>query len=283
MAALLIFLVLATDPACPVGQAEQCVYVKRECKDKDGHVQCWLEPYVPREGDILLIQGTEVDSLFTIVYRTIARLTRSGPPWHSGIVIADRAGQLKFYNAPGQVAGQEGEQGGNQQQEGEEEQNRGPRYDDIVESITRVPQKVWVRSLKFPLLLDQTYRLRKWAEEQEGKPFGYLRSVTCPVLCYPVRGPMRQRSLPPVGIDRPTWFCSELVVAAGIAAGLINPQVVKPGCVNPLDLNEDSLLDLSPVWTKPCELWWDKEASESGKQNRSIGGGRILGRMRQGS
>ena len=61
------------------------------------------------------------------------------------------------------------------------------------------------------------------------------------------RGLIRELFLARTDLDRSSWICSELVVAAGTVAGLF-PDTVKSNVTYPLDLVNNRRHDLSRVW-----------------------------------
>jgi hypothetical protein len=66
------------------------------------------------------------------------------------------------------------------------------------------------------------------------------------------RGPLRSHLLGSPRLDQRRWFCSQLVVAAAGAAGLLDPRAIPPNSVYPRDLFVDSPWDLRPLWEPPA-------------------------------
>jgi hypothetical protein len=72
----------------------------------------------------------------------------------------------------------------------------------------------------------------------------------------------------PRGWDRRSYFCSELVLEACVAAGLLDPAWVRPSATYPRDLFYDSSpnpfinrhLPLEPCWYPPAR-WTDGPVS----------------------
>ena len=86
-----------------------------------------------------------------------------------------------------------------------------------------------------PLTAEQSARLTAFALEQTGKRFAVFRLVL-EVTPLRAHGTLHGHVFGSPRIDRPSWFCSELVVAAMSVAGLIDPHVLKPNTVYPRDL-----------------------------------------------
>ncbi|MFM7148735.1 MAG: hypothetical protein ACKO23_02735 [Gemmataceae bacterium] len=198
-----------------------------------------------QSGDILLFQTG--GPLKNLGYH----LAGSSGVTHSAIVVAHPAGGLALLESPG------------------------PRYPLMFSDLsTRLRYmagkgKVWIRRRTVPLTAEENARLTAFACSQEDKKFASLRLLK-PVICYPSRkhGP---RELPEWQLDRTRWFCSELVAAACISAGLLDRSIVKPRYVDPEDLFSDRFLDLRPCWESPCE-WCPAEPSPGYWLSRAASG-----------
>jgi len=183
------------------------------------------EPYLPQPGDVVFYAH---DSLRSRVFYTLAR---TGKPYHSGIVVNLPDGRPAILEA-------------------------GP-YDylhvylmDALPRMRTHPGTVWIRRLRVPLSSEQSARLTSFALEQTGKRFALFRLVL-EVTPLRAHGTLHARLFGSAQIDRPSWFCSELVVAAMAVAGLVDPHVIKPNTIYPRDLFRDCPFDLKPCWEEP--------------------------------
>lgn len=202
-------------------------------------------PYLPQPGDIFLA----TDEGF--LARAGHRLAFSGAPHHSGIVFARPDGSLAILEA-------------------------GPhntlrvRITDLLthlESYAAVAQ-VYIRCRREPLTAEQSARLTSFALAQEGKPFAFIRMLG-------QLAPLRSRGLlrtyvvgRPHG-DRRKYFCSELVMEACVAAGLLDPDRTRPAATYPRDIffgDSPNLflhrnLDINSAWDPPARWMGSQLAS----------------------
>jgi hypothetical protein len=95
--------------------------------------------------------------------------------------------------------------------------------------------KVWVRRRCVPLTAEQSERLTAFLDRQEGKPFAVAR-LLAQVTPVRSRGPVRSYFVGGPHGDRSRYFCSELVVEACVAAGLMDPATARPAATYPRDL-----------------------------------------------
>jgi hypothetical protein len=116
-----------------------------------------------------------------------------------------------------------------------------------------------------PLSCEQSRRLTEFACSQEGKPFDTVGFIL-PVFACPVRK-FKPRCLSPEELDTPRWFCSSIVVAAGVVAGLLDPRLVRPRHTDPEDLKTDRPMNLSRCWQEAVRwhrcgerthCWWSR-------------------------
>jgi hypothetical protein len=114
------------------------------------------------------------------------------------------------------------------------------------------------------LTIQQSQQLTDFALMVDGKRFalGRLGQQLTP---FRTRGPLRTWVMgKPHGPSRGSYFCSELVTEACVAAGLIDPSVARPSATYPHDLFFARSLnpylrrnfDLSPGWYPPAR-WVD--------------------------
>jgi hypothetical protein len=95
--------------------------------------------------------------------------------------------------------------------------------------------KVWIRKRKVPLTPEQSRRLTEFALAEEGKRFALIRlgGQLTPLRS---RGPIRTYFVGKPHGDRRSYFCSELVSEACVAAGLLDPERTRPSATYPRDL-----------------------------------------------
>src|SRR5262249_60562108 len=94
---------------------------------------------------------------------------------------------------------------------------------------------VWIRRRKTPLTEEQSAALTDFALRQEGKRFALVRlgGQLTPLRS---RGPLRTRWLGKSSEDRRSYFCCELLMAACLAAGLVDPRTTRPAATYPRDV-----------------------------------------------
>jgi hypothetical protein len=188
-------------------------------------------PYVPKEGDLVFYDD---HSLF---WTALFLWAGTGPPLHCGIVVKKEDGTLAVLEA-------------------------GP--DDtiwvrILDVNTRLPQfqndyngAITIRRCKRDLTPEESEALTKFARAQDGKRYAIVRLLLQGTR-FRSRGPIRELFLGATVVDRSSWICSELVVAAGTVAGLF-PSSVKANVTYPRDLVNDRRHDLSRTWHEG-ETW----------------------------
>jgi hypothetical protein len=193
---------------------------------RSGEVQ--TEPYFPREGDILIF--TYCNGFSRLLYE----LAGTGPPYHAGIVVRLPDGRLATLEA-------------------------GPTDNWRVYLLTlptRLPAyqgRIWVRRIKTPLNPEESARLTDFATNQTDKGFAFGRLLLGVTLMRP-RGELGVELFGQTSLDRDEWFCSELVVAASVAAGRMDKQKIPANGVYPRDLFLDEPISFNSTWELPL-LW----------------------------
>lgn len=193
-------------------------------------------PYVPREGDLVFFWSGGPFK------KALYRMFFIGPPSHVGIVVRLPDGHPVLL-------------------ESTLDANYGIWGVGLTEIRPRLhvyPGPVWVRRLRCPLTAEQSERLTAFALKQQGKPFA-VSHLLLPPLALPCNGPILSKLGCTACLNRKRWFCSGLVAASAIAAGLLDGHVVRPGFTDPRDLFVDRFLDLSSIWEKP--VTWLETAS----------------------
>ncbi len=198
------------------------------------------EAYLPQPGDIML----HLDN--SIFWRVTHYMALAFDPNGSGIVFARPDGSLAILEA-------------------------GPNDTLWVGTPDLLPHlkeytgegKVWIRRRCVPLTQEQSCRLTEFALAQDGKRFalGRLGQQLTP---FRSRGPIRTYFIGKPKGDRVSYFCSELVSEACVAAGLIDPERTRPSATYPHDLffgrsynlYLDHHLEINAGWHPPA-LWTD--------------------------
>lgn len=219
MTSLLLLVVLNhlphAEPPCPAGgEVIPCAW--RE----DG------KGYVPQVGDLIFFRK---DWLPTNVLYYVPLF---GGPTHVGLIVSKPDGTLALLETP--TIGSEVE------------------FCDIFDRLQCYKGRMWVRRRCKPVTKEQSEWLTAFACAQHGKPYDFCGLLAWPI-CPPVRllplGSLSEKDLNPR-----RWFCSSLVCAACVSAGLLDAEVVLPHSTFPADLMNDLWLDLSPSWEKAIRL-----------------------------
>jgi hypothetical protein len=198
------------------------------------------EAYLPQPGDLML----RLDQ--NLFWRVTHYLALAFDPNGSGIVFARPDGSLAVLEA-------------------------GPNDTLWVSSLDLLPHlreytaggQVWIRKRRVPLTPEQSCRLTAFAMAQEGKWFA-LQRLGAQLTPFRSRGPLRTRFMGKPRGDRLSYFCSELVCEACVAAGLLAPERTRPAATYPRDLffgrslNPfiDRHLDVNAWWHPPAR-WTD--------------------------
>jgi hypothetical protein len=181
--------------------------------------------YEPREGDLIFYDDK------SIFWTALFVWAGSGPPLHIGIVVKKVDGTLAVLEA-------------------------GPDdsvHVDLLDLAKRLPQfdkdfrgTITIRRCKKELTKPQSEALTKFAMEQQGKRYAILR-LLLQGTNFSCRGPIRELFLADTVLDRSSWICSELSVAAGTVAELF-PKTVKANVTYPRDIVDNRRHDLSRIW-----------------------------------
>lgn len=197
-------------------------YLTRQIKGADKTVRKEVIPYVPREGDLIFYDDK------SIFWNILFAYAGSGPPLHMGIVVKGADGKFQVLEA-------------------------GP--DDtlkvyLLELNSRLKDfkgAVTIRRCKTKLSEEKSAALTKFAKEQEGKPYAVIR-LLLQGTSFRSRGPVREMFLAGTYLDRWSWICSELSVAAGTVVGLFDPAVVRANVTYPRDIVDNQRFNLSKHW-----------------------------------
>ncbi|MFO0880914.1 MAG: hypothetical protein U0840_26615 [Gemmataceae bacterium] len=182
-------------------------------------------PYHPQEGDLVFFTSTS--PLFGIVFG----VGRTSHPYHVGMVVRDRSGQLVIFEA-----------GGTQ----EYLVVLKPIVERMTDYVTkRSYRRIWVRRIREPLTPEQSLCLTQFAHAQEGKSFACCFRMAAHAL--------PGRPLIPTHPNQHGWFCAELVSETMRVMGLCSAGHMVPHKTTPRDLFYDRR-DISCGWHAP-ETW----------------------------
>jgi hypothetical protein len=112
---------------------------------------------------------------------------------------------------------------------------------------------ITIRRCKKTLTKEKSASLTKFAHAQDGKRYAVGR-LLLEGTCLRVRGPIRELVLGKTYLDRDSWMCAELAVAAGTLVKLIEPAAVKANATYPQDIVDNRRHDLSANWHDPA-VW----------------------------
>jgi hypothetical protein len=189
------------------------------------------QPYIPHEGDLVFFDDNNP------VWLALFAWAGTGPPLHAGIVVKRYNGSLAILEA------------GPDDTTWVTIQPVAPRlrqfHKDYHGTIT-------IRRCKQDLTRQQSKALTWFAEAQEGKRYAVIR-LLLQGTPFRSRGALRERFLAETKLDRWSWICSELVVAAGTVAELF-PDTLKANVTYPLDIVDNRRHDLSDTW-QDAEAW----------------------------
>jgi hypothetical protein len=196
-----------------------------------------VTPYSPQPGDLLLATDPSPIAWF-------GHWVAGGPGMHhSGILFARPDGRMAVLEA-------------------------GPfntRFIRVLDPYAHLAayaangSKVFVRRRRVPLTLEQSACLTAFALAQDGKRFAVVRMFQ-QVSPIKTRGVLRTPFVGHAhGPDRASYYCSELVVEACVAAGLMDAATARPSATYPRDLFDghssnpylDRHLNMEPGWFPP--------------------------------
>lgn len=229
----------AAPPALPTS----ILYEPAFCLDRE--FRGTPRPYSLQPGDICFALNKHFFS------RLGHFLSGAGVPNHSMIVFAKADGSLAILEAGPQ---------GRFTLEANEAYGHLRTYEDEG-------SRVWVRSRRTQLSAEQSAALTRFCEAQDGKTFPALRTFA-QLTVFRSRAPIRTAWRGKVDIEQRSYFCSELVLNSLVAAGVLDPEPLRPSATYPSDLffNESnnrfvyrSLKPFKSDWDPPAR-WVSKVA-----------------------
>jgi hypothetical protein len=215
-------------------------YLKVEKKTADGKVEHKIIPYEPREADLVFYDDENPAWMGLFAY------AGTGPPLHMGSV---------FKRADGSFAALEA---------GPDDTTR----ISLIHLDKRLHQfhqhypkgTITIRRCKKELPAAVSQELTKFAQAQDGKRYAVGR-LLLQGTALRARGPIREKLLGATVLDRDSWICSELSVAAGTVAKLFDPKVVPSNVPYPKDLVDNARYDLSATW-HDAALWLPRRPAD---------------------
>jgi hypothetical protein len=247
-AALAFVVCCAHAGAQPCDQAiGSFLYDASYCMDKKGPVRGKARAYVPQPGDVML--ATDKNLFWKITHD----LALAFEPHNSAIVVARCDGSLAVFEA-------------------------GPNDTIWIKALPLLPHlkeyadkgPVWIRKKKTPLTAEQSACLTAFAEKQIGKRFA-LGRLGVQLTPFRDRGPFRTAFLGGPHGDRTSYYCSELVLEACVAAGIVDSATTRPSATYPHDIFYDQSLNryiskhppLACDWEPPAR-WLDYDVDQRG-------------------
>ena len=167
-------------------------------------------PYEPKEGDWLFFDD------LSLWWKFLYKIARTGPPYHSGIVVKKPDGQLAVLEA-------------------------GPDDTlhvfvlDLIPRLHTFKGILQVRRVKRCLTPEESARLTAFAEAQKGKKYAKWRLILQGSPIKTRGGPLRE-SLAHTLYDRKRWLCAEIVVTASALVGLTDGDWIHGSNTYPLDI-----------------------------------------------
>jgi hypothetical protein len=223
--------VLADPPADRCGSY---LYQPSYCIDFELHGP--TREYVPQPGDIML--ATDGSKFWKIMHN----LAGTGHPTHSAIAFARPDGSMAIL-------------------EGGPHDTLWCRTMDAVPHLQSYEEegRVWIRRRAVSLTPEQSARLTEFAMNNDGRWFA-LQRLGWQLTPFRTRGPIRTYFVGQPHGDRRSYFCSELVTEACVAAGIIDAATARPSATYPRDLFLDRSINLyinqhlklAPDWDPPA-------------------------------
>jgi hypothetical protein len=171
------------------------------------------EPYTPQEGDILFFCDG------SLKWRILFALAGTTPPDHAAIVVKKADGSPAILES-------------------------GPNdtlviaLSDLMPRLQSYEGQIWVRRRRTPLTAEQSARLTAFAMPQEGKPYALIR-LGGQLTFLRHRGPLRTIWMGKPQGNRSSYWCSELVLEACVAGGLLDAETTRPSATYPRDIFYD--------------------------------------------
>jgi hypothetical protein len=228
---------------CSIARGDTVGSLKIEKKTATKKAVEEIVAYSPREGDLIFFD--DHNWMWTLLFAWAG----TGPPLHMGIAVKKADGSLAVLEA------------GPDDTVWVTLQDLDKRLhqfrDDYQGTIT-------IRRCKKELTREESAALTKFAKAQDGKRYAVGR-LLLEGTWFRSRGPIRELVLGKTYLDRDSWICSELAVAAGTVVKLFDPAVVRANVTYPRDLVDNRRHDLSGNWHDPAE-WQPSPKQEANEK-----------------
>jgi len=207
-----LILILCADVALPVERSDAVGYLYQPAFSMDYLLREPAEKYCPQPGDIFVCTDQAL----------LAKLGHwaagAWGPHHSGIVVADSDHRLVLL-------------------EGGPHNTLHTRMSDLYSELASYDEheRVWVRKRRVPLTPEQSACLTAFANSKEGAGFALIRMLG-QLTPFRSRGPWRTVYRGRPHGNRSRFYCSELVMEACVAAGLVDAAMARPSASYPRDL-----------------------------------------------
>jgi hypothetical protein len=106
---------------------------------------------------------------------------------------------------------------------------------EYLQSYECEGSRVWVRRRKTPLTQEQSACLTEFCSTLSERRFASLR-LPAQLSPFRTRGPLRTALIGKVDFDKPSYFCSELVLNGLAFAGVLDFAPLRPAATYPSDL-----------------------------------------------
>ena len=218
--------ILASLATLQSARADEVGFLKSERKNANGALEQEIRAYEPCEGDLIFYDDHDV------VWSALFAYAGTGSPLHMGIVFKKPNGKLAVLEA-------------------------GPddsiwvKLLDIDKRLSQFQKDfkglIRIRRCRKMLAEEESKALTKFAVAQDGKRYAVGR-LLLQGTPFRERGPKDDMAKGKTILDRDSWICSELSVAAGTVAKLFDPKVVHSTIAYPRDLIDNARYDLSKTW-----------------------------------
>jgi hypothetical protein len=132
---------------------------------------------------------------------------------------------------------------------------------DLGERLHKFYGTILIRQPRTPLAPQQSQQLTSFSLAQEGKGYAVARVLLQATPFRPKGTSLRGDLFGCTVLDRNRWICSELVVAAAVAAGVLDGDHFPANAMYPRDLCYDERHNLRP-WYEEAAMWYPRPQPE---------------------
>ena len=187
-------------------------------------------PYEPRPGDIVLYDDSNR------FYHLVFKLANTAPPTHAAMVIAQPEGKPALLELTGPTM-----------------LFAKVVIMDVDTRFQAYPGTIMVRRIRTSMTSQQCQDVAQFAQAEAGKQFALGRVLLQGTPFCPRNG-LRRELFGHTYPSRNRWFCSEIVVAAGAAAHVLDGKAHCANATYPRDLVDNERHDLGAVW-EDAAVW----------------------------